>query len=487
MMAGELALAALAILLASLLGLVLSHFLPLLLNPKAPRGSFGWPLLGETLRFLTPHASNTLGGFLEDHCSRYGRVFKSHLFCTPTVVSCDPDLNHFILQNEERLFQCSYPRPIHGILGKSSMLVVLGEDHKRLRNLALALVTSTRLKPSYLSDIEKIALHVVGSWRRRHQPAGAKEDGGGVRVVAFCEEARKFAFSVIVKQVLGLSPEEPVTARILEDFLAFMKGLISFPLYIPGTPYAKAVQARERISSTVKGIIEERRSAGSCKKGGFLDVLLSSSNELSDEGKVSFVLDSLLGGYETTSLLISMVVYFLGQSAEDLDLVKMEHDSIRSNKGKEECLTSEDYKKMEYTQHVINEALRCGNIVKFVHRKALKDVRYKEYLIPSGWKVLPVFSAVHLNPLLHGNAQHFQPHRWEGSSQGTSKKFTPFGGGPRLCPGSELAKVEAAFFLHHLVLNYRWRIDGDDIPMAYPYVEFQRGLPIEIEPICPES
>lgn len=213
---------------------------------------------------------------------RYGRVFKSHLFCTPTVVSCDQDLNHFILQNEERLFQCSYPRPIHGILGKSSMLVVLGEDHKRLRNLALALVTSTKLKPSYLGDIEKIALHVVGAWRRHG-------GSGGVRVVAFCEEARKvrhvasasiflpwrlcltyqdrfvflsyflwagrarvssalslrkaqFAFSVIVKQVLGLSPEEPVTARILEDFLAFMKGLISFPLYIPGTPYAKAVR-----------------------------------------------------------------------------------------------------------------------------------------------------------------------------------------------------------------------------------------------------
>jgi cytochrome P450 family 724 subfamily B polypeptide 1 len=122
-------------------------------------------------------------------------VFKSHLFCTPTIVSCDQELNHFILQNEERLFQCSYPRPIHGILGKSSMLVVLGEDHKRLRNLALALVTSTKLKPSYLGDIEKIALHIVGSWH------GKSKDKGMVNVIAFCEEARK------VSKCTNLKPE----------------------------------------------------------------------------------------------------------------------------------------------------------------------------------------------------------------------------------------------------------------------------------------
>ncbi|XP_058114781.1 cytochrome P450 724B1-like isoform X5 [Magnolia sinica] len=404
-----------------LLYLIISHFMPLYLKlGVAPKGSFGWPLVGETLSFLSPHASNTLGSFLQDHCNRYGKVFKSHLFCSPTVVSCDQELNNFILQNEEKLFQCSYPKPIHGILGTSSMLVVVGDTHKRLRSLALTLVSTTKSKPEYLNDIERIAIQIMDAWKDKKE-------------VIFCEEARK---------------------------------------------------ARARISSTVKAIVEERRSKGENsagnKKSDFLEILLS-ANSLSEDERVSFVLDSLLGGYETTSLLMALAVLFLGQSPAALQQLRSEHESIRNVKGKEEYLNWDDYKKMEFTQHVINEALRCGNIVKFVHRKALKDVRFKDYSIPCGWKVLPVFSAVHLDTSLHGSVLDFHPWRWENQSQSTCKIFTPFGGGPRFCPGSELAKVETAFFLHHLVLNFRWTTEGVDQPMAYPYVEFHRGMPLKVD------
>ncbi|XVE72602.1 hypothetical protein DITRI_Ditri11bG0051100 [Diplodiscus trichospermus] len=455
--------------------LILNHFLPLLFKGGlVPKGTFGWPLLGETFSFLKPHSSNSVGAFLQDHCSRYGKVFKSHLFFSPTVVSCDPELNYFILQNEGKLFQCSYPKPIHGILGKVSMLVAVGDTHKRLRNVALSLVTITKSKPEFLNDIERIAIQILDSWKNKPK-------------VIFCEEARKFTFNVIVKQVLGLTPQEPETSKILEDFLAFMRGLISLPLYIPGTPYARAVQARSRISSTVKAIIEERRrnsDKNSKKRSDFLEILLS-VDTLSEDEKVSFVLDSLLGGYETTSLLMSMVVHFLSHSPAALQQLKEEHQKIRSMKQKQEHLDWEDYKKMDFTQNVINEALRYGNIVKFVHRKALKDVNFRGYLIPSGWKVLPVFTAVHLDPSLHANAPQFHPWRWE-SQDPTCKKFTPFGGGSRCCPGSDLAKVEIAFFLHHLVQNFRWKTEDGDQPMAYPYVEFQRGLVLNVDP-CSET
>lgn len=84
-----------------------------------------------------------------------------------------------------------------------------------------------------------------------------------------------------------------------------------------------SLQARSRISSRVKAIIEERRSRKSRSlRNDFLEILLS-VDTLSEDEKVSFVLDSLLGGYETTSLLMAMVVHLLGQSPTALEQLKV--------------------------------------------------------------------------------------------------------------------------------------------------------------------
>ena len=73
----------------------------------------------------------------------------------------------------------------------------------------------------------------------------------------------------------------------------------------------------------MEGIIE-RRKGGSYNKqqAAFLYALLS-SNELSHDDKVSFVLDTLLAGYETTSVLLSLAVYFLGKSTHCLEELKV--------------------------------------------------------------------------------------------------------------------------------------------------------------------
>ncbi|CAN1225196.1 Cytochrome P450 90B1 [Linum perenne] len=148
---------------------------------------------------------------------------------------------------------------------------------------------------------------------------------------------------------------------------------------------------------------------------------------------------------------------------------------------------------MEFTQCVISETLRLGNVVRFLHRKALKDVRYKGYDIPCGWKVLPVIAAVHLDGSVFEDPQSFNPWRWLQTNNGRGSStapnvaapnnnyFMPFGGGPRLCAGSELAKLEMAVFIHHLVLNYEWELAEDDQAFAFPYLDFPKGLPIRVK------
>ncbi|KAI5651178.1 hypothetical protein M9H77_37183 [Catharanthus roseus] len=434
-----------------------------------PHGSMGWPFIGETLGYLKPHHSNSIGSFLQDRCSRYGNIFKSHLFGTPTIVSCDLELNTFILQNEEKFFKVYYPKPVKDILGKFSMIIVSGEEHKKLRSVAVNFITISKSSLDFLGYVEKLAIKVMEPWKNQ-------------REVFFFQEAKQFTLHLMLKNLLNMEPGDPLASKILQDFLTFMKGFISIPINLPGTSFAKAFKARMRISSTLRDIIRERRGRNKLgvSKEDFLDSIMK-NEELNDDEKISVLLDILLAGYETTSGLMALILYFLAHSPSALQQLKEEHLEVRGCKKDSELLNLEDYKKMEFTSHVISEALRCGNLVKFVHRKAIKDVKFKEFVIPEGWQVLPVFSAPHLNPSLHENPSEFNPWRWNDAA--TSKKVTMFGGGVRLCPGAELGRVETAFFLHHLVLKYRWKIKEDECPISYPFVEFKRSMVLEMEPI----
>ncbi|MQL96588.1 hypothetical protein Taro_029273, partial [Colocasia esculenta] len=274
-----------------------------------PAGSKCWPLIGETISFLKPHRSNTIGEFLESHCARYGRIFRSHLFGSPTIVSCDHEFNSFIFQNEERLFQSSYPSPLHAVLGEIASIIVVGDLHRRLRAVTVAFAATYKTDDEYLRNVEKQATLLMESWKPKEE-------------VIFCKEAKKFTFNVILKQVLNMEPEEPIAVRILEDFLILMKGLVSLPLNIPGSQYEKAVKARARVSSAIKEIVHQRRSTRERHNmGDFLYVLLSNDN-LSDEERVSLVFDLLLGGNETTSTLLALVMYFLSRSPIALQQLK---------------------------------------------------------------------------------------------------------------------------------------------------------------------
>uniref|UniRef100_A0A5K0Y8A2 Uncharacterized protein n=1 Tax=Nymphaea colorata TaxID=210225 RepID=A0A5K0Y8A2_9MAGN len=43
-----------------------------------------------------------------------------------------------------------------------------------------------------------------------------------------------------------------------------------------------------------------------------------------------------------------------------------------------------------------------------------------------------------------------------------------------------MVKLEMAIILHHMVLNFQWMPFEQDHPIAFPFVEFPKGLPIRV-------
>lgn len=80
-------------------------------------------------------------------------------------MSADAGLNRFILQNEGKLFECSYPSSIGGILGKWSMLVLVGDMHRDMRAISLNFLSNARLKTKLLKEVEAHSLFVLNSWK----------------------------------------------------------------------------------------------------------------------------------------------------------------------------------------------------------------------------------------------------------------------------------------------------------------------------------
>ncbi|XP_052200871.1 beta-amyrin 6-beta-monooxygenase-like isoform X1 [Diospyros lotus] len=127
---------------------------------------------------------------------------------------------------------------------------------------------------------------------------------------------------------------------------------------------------------------------------------------------------------------------------------------ITKNKVSGEPLTWQDIENMRYSWNVASESLRLSPPPQESFREITKDFTFVGYTIPNGWKALWTVHSTHKNPEYFLNPEAFDPSRLKGSGP-PSYTFTPFGGGPRMCPGKEYARLAILVFLHSIVTKFK--------------------------------
>ncbi|CAL9009820.1 unnamed protein product [Prunus brigantina] len=438
-----------------------------------PLGTLGWPFLGETIEFVSCAYSDCPESFMDKRRHLYGKVFKSHIFGSPTIVSTDAEVSKFVLQSDAKAFVPSYPKSLTELMGKSSILLINGALQRRVHGLIGAFFKSPHLKAQITTDMQKYVQQSMANWR---------DD----RPIYIQDETKNIAFQVLVKALISLDPGADMEF-LKKQFQEFIAGLMSLPINIPGSRLYRSLQAntyiaKKKMIQLVQKIIQARKKETSSISNkvarDVVDVLLSdTSGQLTDDLIADNMIDMMIPGEDSVPVLMTLAIKYLSDSPTALQQLTEENMKLKTLKDQlGEPLCWSDYLSLPFTQNVITETLRMGNIIIGVMRKAMKDVEIKGYLIPKGWCVFTYFRSVHLDENNYDWPYDFNPWRWQDRDM-SSSNFTPFGGGQRLCPGLDLARLEASIFLHHFVTQFRWVAEEDTI-VNFPTVRMKRRMPI---------
>ncbi|XP_028258728.1 cytochrome P450 2J6-like [Parambassis ranga] len=175
-------------------------------------------------------------------------------------------------------------------------------------------------------------------------------------------------------------------------------------------------------------------------------------------------LDLFLAGTETTSTTLLWALVYLIKHPDIAEKAQAEIDRVI---GQSRLPTMADRPNLPYTDAVIHEIQRMGNIVPLNGlRKAAKDTTLGGYFIPKGTSVMPMLTSVLFDKTEWETPDSFNPQHFLNAEEKFVKReaFLPFSAGKRVCLGEGLARMELFLFLVGLLQKFSFSVpDGVEL------------------------
>ncbi|CAK9156368.1 unnamed protein product [Ilex paraguariensis] len=143
-------------------------------NEKFPPGRRGWPIIGDSFNW-------------------FGKIFSCSLFGKWAVVSADPSFNRFVMQNEGKLFQSSYPKSFRDLVGKNGVITAQGEQQRKLHAIASNMMRLEKLKFHFLQDIQRVMLQTLNNFHENQV----------IHLQDVCRKASTWPSRLAIKALLG--------------------------------------------------------------------------------------------------------------------------------------------------------------------------------------------------------------------------------------------------------------------------------------------
>ncbi|KAL3688748.1 hypothetical protein R1sor_015057 [Riccia sorocarpa] len=447
-----------------------------------PPGDMGLPFFGDTIQYVNAYYNMSVKNYVNKKIARYGSpVFKAKLMGQMTVFMDAPEGSKlmFMRGNDEKLIQGYWPKSTLKLVGSNVLSSQNGAAYRCHKRHMLTHFLGHNVVPRYLARIEKRSVEYIQRYWLDGTIDGSVLETQNLLMI--------HTFRLIADLCLTLT-DTTESEKLRPTFDVWEKGLMALPINLPGTDYHQSLKARAEILDYFDTYVQRRKQE--LKDGtasptqDYLSVMLTEPDDTghfyTDEEIETNILHLIHGGANTVSSTLTMVIRLIAEHPEVYDQLVAEHTAIMERKGDSQALTIEDVRSMKYSWMVLQETLRVYPSLPGIFREATTTFDYNGYTIPKGWKLLCTAAQSFQNPELVEEPERFDPSRFERGSF-PPHVFFPFGGGVRLCPGYELAKVIMLVFLHHFLKNLHWTLTDPDEKVVYHFSPGTvKGSPIRI-------
>ncbi|XP_030542985.1 cytochrome P450 716B1-like [Rhodamnia argentea] len=444
---------------------------------KLPPGSLGIPVIGQSIGLLRAMRTNTGEKWVRERARKYGPISKLTLFGKPTVFIHGQAANKFVFHGDGSMVANKQTSSVRAILGDRNLLELGDQDHKRVRDSFMSFLRPESLK-QYVGKMDgEVREHIELHWQ-------------GKEKVSVLPLMKILTFNIICSLLFGVE-ERAEREKFLKNFQEMIEGMWSIPVKLPFTRYNRSLRASSRVQSMLKELVQKKKvkleQCAATPHQDLITCLLSKRNEgneraVTDKEILHNIMLVMVAGHDTSSVLITFMLRLLSKNPAVYEAVLQEQEDIARSKNSGEPLAWEDLARMKYTWRVAMETLRMVPPIFGGFRLALKDIDYGGYLIPKGWQIFWASNMTHMDEVIFPEPAKFDPARFENQLSVPPYSFIPFGGGPRICPGNEFARIETLVAIHHLVTQYSWELCSDDHYIRDPMPVPSQGLLLRIAP-----
>jgi len=339
-----------------------------------------------------------------------------------------------------------------------------GSDWKKQRRMIQPFFSKNKLR-SYFDHTVNAANEMLTRWDKYY------EEGKTFDLTA---EMMKVTLAVLTKAIFQEDMDDDLekieeAMNDFQDLGEILLNPLAVPLAVPTPLNLKLKRAAKTLTEVVSKYITKHEGS-EVDPGSLLSLMVHQRDEQGN--KLSFkqirdqIVTLLVGGHETASLTMTWIFLLLFRHQEDYKKLIDENELAFSC----QSLNFENLRSLEFNKMVVEEGMRLFPAVWGISREAVEDDIIDGYLIPKGTTVLIYPFLLHRREQFFFDAESFLPERFSMNNKKeiTPYSYIPFGAGPRLCTGADLAVMEMQVILSVVSSKYKVHIQNTNSVWAKP-------------------